>query len=181
LRAELLLMSRSADSLLQMPEVARGHTFTARDRRWPGALYAAWAYQLRAEPAAARGAFASALARSDSLLRFHADEWPVHVARGFALAGLGRRDEARREARWLQETIIYRTDAIDGSDLAVDRAQILAAAGENDAALDEIERLLSAPSQLSGPLLRLDPRWDAIRDVPRFQALLAKSGGAPTK
>jgi hypothetical protein len=37
-----------------------------------------------------------------------------------------------------------------------------------------IERLLEKPSFLSVHTLRLDPRWDPIRDHPRFKALLAK-------
>ena len=51
-------------------------------------------------------------------------------------------------------------------------------AGDVDAALDEIERLLARPSWLSVHTLRLDPRWDPIRDHPRFQALLARYAGA---
>ena len=50
----------------------------------------------------------------------------------------------------------------------------LAQAGEVDAALDEIEELLAGPGFLSVHTLRLDPRWDPIREHPRFQALLAK-------
>lgn len=57
-----------------------------------------------------------------------------------------------------------------------DRARILAQAGEADAALDEIERLLAGPSWLSVHTLRLDPHWDPIPDHPRFQALLVKYG-----
>ena len=102
------------------------------------------------------------------------DDWRVHAARGLALAGLGHRDEALREARWLQQSAVYREDAYDGPILAEDRARILAQAGDTEAALDEIERLLAGPSGLSVHTLRLDPRWDPIRDQPRFKALLAK-------
>ncbi len=60
-----------------------------------------------------------------------------------------------------------------GRTIAEERARIVAQAGEVDAALDEIERLLAGPG-LSVHTLRLDPRWDTIREHPRFQALLAK-------
>lgn len=43
-----------------------------------------------------------------------------------------------------------------------------------DAALDQIEHLLSIPSWLTVPLLRVDPRYDPLRENTRFQALLAK-------
>ncbi len=89
------------------------------------------------------------------------------------MAGLGRRQEALREARWLQETEVYREDAFDGRFVAEERARILAQAGDADAALNEIEELLAGPGFLSVHTLRLDPRWDPIREHPRFQALVA--------
>jgi hypothetical protein len=49
---------------------------------------------------------------------------------------------------------------------------ILAQAGDHDAALDEIEWQLGRPSWLTVHTLQLDPRWDPLRDHPRFQALL---------
>ncbi len=103
------------------------------------------------------------------------DDWRVHAVRGLALAGLGRRQEALREARWLQQqSVVYREDAYDSRLVAEERARILAQAGELDAALDEIEQLLAGPGYLSVHTLRLDPLWDPIREHSRFQALLAK-------
>ncbi len=90
------------------------------------------------------------------------------------MAGLGRRQEALREARWLQQSVVYRDDAFTGRYVAKERAWILAQAGAVDDALNEIEQLLAGPGFLSVHKLRLDPRWDPIREHPRFQALLAK-------
>ena len=137
-------------------------------------LSAAWAHELRGDDVAAQAAFDSARVLLDSVLAALPDDWRVHAARGLALAGLGRRQEALREARWLQQSVVYREDAYDGRLVAEERARILAQAGEVDAALDEIEQLLAGPGFLSVHGLRLDPRWDPIRDHPRFQALLAK-------
>ncbi len=175
-RADLLLLERNADSLLQMHQIARAHVFEGQQFFLPSALYAAWAHQLRGDHAAARAAFDSARVRLDSALSEFPDDERVHYARGMALAGLGRRDEALREAHWLQQTVIYREDALQGVRVAEDRALILAQAGDAEAALEEIERLLAEPSGLSVHTLRLDPRWDSIRNHPRFKALLAKYG-----
>lgn len=44
--------------------------------------------------------------------------------------------------------------------------------GEENAAIDQVEYLLSIPSRITVPLLRIDPRWDPLRNHPRFQKLL---------
>ena len=97
------------------------------------------------------------------------------MALGLTLAGLGRRDDALREALWLEESKVRRGDAFDGPIVDAARAQIFAQAGENQGALDEIERLLEGPSFLTVHTLRLDPLWDPLRSDPRFQALMAKT------
>ncbi|MDH3814754.1 MAG: hypothetical protein OEV48_09715, partial [Acidobacteriota bacterium] len=56
----------------------------------------------------------------------------------------------------------------------IDLAHIYTILGDNDAALERLEYLLSNPSYLSAPFLRMDPRWDPLDDDPRFQALLEK-------
>ena len=174
-RADLLLLERNADSLLQMLESTSADVFEGQVLVLPKTLYAAWAHQLRGDHAAARVAFDSARVRLDSALRKFPNDERLHYARGMALAGLGRRVEARREARWLQQSATYR-DPFEGPVVVEDRARILAQAGDVEAALDEIERLLAGPSGLSVHGLRLDPIWDPIRDHPQFKALLAKYG-----
>ncbi len=175
-RAWLLLLDRNAAGLLRMPEIVRSTVFEGQICYLPSALYAGWAHQLRGEHAAARVAFDAARVNLDSAVKALADDWRVHAARGFALAALGRQDQAVGEARWLQQSKVYREDAHFGTMAAEARAQILAQAGSANEALDEIERLLAQPSWLSVHTLRLDPRWDPIRNHPRFQALLRKHG-----
>jgi len=174
LYVQLLHWERNADSLLQVLTMARAPVFEGQDFLLPSSLYAAWAHRLRGDRPAARADFDSARVLLDSVVRELPDDWRVHAARGLVLAGLGRRDETLQETRWLQQSVVYREDALQGPQVAEDRARILAQAGEVEAALDEIERLLAGPSWLSVHTLRLDPLWDPIRDHPRFKALLAK-------
>ena len=173
-RLQLFLWERQADSLLQALRQSRHAVYQGQRFFLPASLYAAWAHQLRGDEPAARAAFDSAIVVLDSVVKELPDDHRVLAARGMALAGLGRRDEALDEARRLEQSDVYIRDAFAGSIVAEDRARILAHAGDAEAALEEIERLLRRPSWLSLHVLRLDPLWDPIRGHRRFQALVAE-------
>jgi tetratricopeptide (TPR) repeat protein len=96
----------------------------------------------------------------------------VHMA--YALAGLGRRQEAIRE---LQDWALRRAavpDAHSGVEELELRARTYLKLGDHNAAIDDLGHLLSVPAPVSVPGLRLDPVWNPLRSNPRFQALLAK-------
>jgi serine/threonine-protein kinase len=171
---QLLYWQRQPDSLLRVLLASRAEAFDGQPFFWPKSLYAAWAHRLRGDRLLARAAFDSALVLVDSVLKKLPDDWRVHAARGLVLAGLGRGDEARREARWLEQSVVYRADAFFGALCAEARARVLAQVGDADAALDQIDRLLTKPAFFSIHSIQLDPLYDPIRDHPRFKALLAK-------
>jgi TolB-like protein/tetratricopeptide (TPR) repeat protein len=171
-RADVFLLERQADGLLEFLERIAPDVLEDQRTFFPKSLYAGWAHQLRGDRTTARAAFESARTLIDLVSDDLRDDYRVRVARGLALAGLGRRDDALREARGLE--VVYRHDAFEGAFVAQNRAWILAQVGEAEAALDEVERLLASPSGLSVHTLRLDPRWDPIRDHLRFRALLVK-------
>ncbi len=98
----------------------------------------------------------------------------LHSSLGIALAGLGRTTEAVREGGRGVELMGPSRDAFRGPFRMEDLALIYAMVGNQDAAIQQLDRLLSGPSWISVPLLRLDPRWDPLRRNPKFDALLAK-------
>ncbi|MGB2862936.1 MAG: hypothetical protein WBC05_06390 [Sedimentisphaerales bacterium] len=53
-----------------------------------------------------------------------------------------------------------------------DLARIYVMVGEHDLGINKLEKLLSIPSELSIPLLQLDPAWDPLRNHPRFKRLV---------
>jgi serine/threonine-protein kinase len=173
-QAELLLLQRRSEALLAVVRDAPDAVFHGQYFYTPACLYSAWAHALRGDGAAARAAYGAALELLDSAMPDLSDDWRIHESRGLALAGLGRSHDALREVDWMRGTKIYRLDAFSGPQVAARCALILAHAGESNAALDKIERDLSGPGYLSAHLLRLDPRWDPIREHPRFKALLVK-------
>jgi tetratricopeptide (TPR) repeat protein len=96
---------------------------------------------------------------------------PQRVLLARAYAGLGRKEDALREARRAVELLPVSKDAFFGSDVEIYRAEVEGRVGETDAAIEHIRRLLSIPSLLSPALLRIDPRWASLRDDPRFRQL----------
>jgi TolB-like protein len=96
----------------------------------------------------------------------------LHSALGIAYAGLGRVEEAIREGRVGVELAPLDKDAAMGPYRVLELAQIYTMVGEYDAAVEQLEYLLSVPGPHSAAMLRVDPTWDALRDHPRFQRLM---------
>ena len=88
-----------------------------------------------------------------------------------AYAGLGRKEDALREARHAAEILPISKDHLRGTDIEVERAMVEAHVGETDAAIEHIRHLLSIPCLLSPGLLRIDPSWAPLRNDPRFRKL----------
>lgn len=95
-----------------------------------------------------------------------------HSALGIAYAGLGRKEEAIREGRLGVQNLPTSRDAMTGPDRVRDLARIYVMVGEYDAAIDQLDYLLSIPSPLSAGLLYIDPFWDPLRSSARFQTML---------
>jgi serine/threonine protein kinase/tetratricopeptide (TPR) repeat protein len=95
-----------------------------------------------------------------------------HSDLGLAYAGLGHCKEAIREGEEGAGLVPLSRDAIVGADRLLDLAEIEVRCGEHEAAINQLETLLSVPSQISPGLLRADPLWDPLRSNPRFQRLV---------
>jgi TolB-like protein/tRNA A-37 threonylcarbamoyl transferase component Bud32/Flp pilus assembly protein TadD len=96
-----------------------------------------------------------------------------HSVFGLIYAGLGRKEEAIREGKRAVELFPITEDALfRGPDNLLNLAYIYLMVGEYDLAIDQLEFLLSIPSPISIPLLRIDPTWDRLHLHPRFQKLL---------
>lgn len=93
---------------------------------------------------------------------------------GVANAGSGRPDEAVRRAQEAVERLPVAADAVQGVFFLRDLARVYIMVGEYERALDELEILLTIPSELSVPLLQAAPFFDPLRDHPRFQELVSR-------
>jgi serine/threonine-protein kinase len=140
----------------------------------PKAQFEAQAFQFLNKSEQAQNRYESALEMLEHEAGKRPDGDRVHASLGNVYAGLGRTEDAIREAKLAVELIPVSTNAVVGPFRVEDLAFTYALLGERDSAIDQLEYLLSIPSWLSGPLLCIDPRWDPLRDHPRFQALMEK-------
>lgn len=171
-RVRLEMMSRDFKAALREADAAAPVLSLYADW-YPRGLLIGQARAALGDIAGARIAFESARAAADSALRVNEADPRLHIARGRAYAGLGRFDDARKEARRAGELIAATKDRYLEAYYATNRAEILAQIGDVDGAIELLERLIREPSDLSPAILRLDPVWDPLRKDARFQRLAA--------
>ena len=92
-------------------------------------------------------------------------------------AGLGRKEEAIREARQAVELMPIAKDSLNGPALAANLALVYAWTGEHDRALEQLEKVATLPgvwhdAVTYGDLL-LNPCWDDLRGDKRFDKIVA--------
>jgi len=131
-------------------------------------------YGLADEPQLARAYYDSARASLEGKTRERPAESLFHSQLGLAYAGLGRADEAIREGKEAVGLLPVSKEAWYGPDRVEDLAEIYVMVGEHEAAIEQLEYLLSVPSRWSIRFIQVDPVWDPLRDHPRFQALLER-------
>jgi serine/threonine-protein kinase len=97
----------------------------------------------------------------------------AHADLGRVYAALGWRDAAVGEGLYAVELVPESKDARESPSFSETLAWIYARLGEPDAAIPLLDRLLRTPAGIPRALLRHDPEWDALRNDPRFQALVS--------
>jgi len=128
-------------------------------------------YQLRGDPRRMRVYADSARLGLEAQLLAEPDDWQRHALLGLALAYLGRKSEAIREGQRGVALMPIGRDGYFGPYSQLQLVRIYLLTGEPELALDQLEPLLQVPFYLSPGWLRIDPAFDPLRKLPRFQRL----------
>ena len=135
-------------------------------------------YRAMKDEANARANFEAAREKAEAAVAASPEDGPRHVYLALIYAGLGRCDEAKREAQRAVDLLPETRDAFDGPILVISRARVHMMCGDLDTAFSLLDHSLQTPSGATVNELRLDPVWDPLRNDPRLDQLLAKYGSA---
>jgi serine/threonine protein kinase/TolB-like protein/Tfp pilus assembly protein PilF len=147
-------------------------TPSAFDDRAAWAIVLAQTYRLQGDPARTRAYADSARLGFEARLRDAPADPQSHVFRGLALAYLGRKAEAIEEGEKGLALLPMTKDTYTGPYVQHQLVRIYIEVGEPDKAMDRLEPLLRMPYNLSPGWLRVDPTFDPLRKLPRFQKLV---------
>jgi TolB-like protein/Flp pilus assembly protein TadD len=146
----------------------------------PKSLLAGCTSAARGDQALARKNFEAARQVFESAVKEAPGSAERHANLGLCYAFLGRKEDAIREGRAAVDLKPESKDAYDGAIMNSYLALIYARAGENDLAIQLIERLLRTPGavdivnySMTVNDLKLRWEWDPLRSDPRFQKLVS--------
>jgi len=109
-------------------------------------------------------------------VRAHPTDPSIRVSLGIAYAGLGRADDAVREAeRGIELAPI---GGVGATGIRAGAVQVFAKAGRSERAIELLELLFTMPAgrDVTVPFVRAWPAFDPLRGDPRLERLLARFG-----
>ena len=140
----------------------------------PRKLCLAQALAAAGDSAKAKQLFEEVRAQLQAALQSSPQSPDLHIALGFADAGLGMKEEAIAEGKKAVALMPTSLDAFTGPVYLGKLAQIYVRVGANDEAIDILQQLFAMPAgHVASPaLLKIDPVWDPLREDSRFKQLL---------
>lgn len=134
------------------------------------------AYRLSNDPKKAHLSFEAARAPLEAAVKKEPLDANIRALLAIVYAGIGRKNESILEGKLAVQQMPVPDEPFEGPGQIVSLAHIYVLLGEKDAALEQIDYLLSIPSGywLTLAVLKSDPTWDSLRERPQYQKLLQK-------
>jgi TolB-like protein/Tfp pilus assembly protein PilF len=172
----LMIQRRFAEAIEKVRQLPEDQLTATGDIMAPRFLVEGILCNLLHDEAGARDALTKAKAFAEQSVAQAPNDPARHSYLAQVLAYLGDKEGAVAEGKRAVELRPESIDAFDGPMITEQLAEVYAIVGEPDKAIDLLDGLLSRPSAVTVPLLKIGFMWDGIRDNPRFQALLQKYG-----
>ncbi|MEJ2546762.1 MAG: tetratricopeptide repeat protein [Gemmatimonadota bacterium] len=141
---------------------------------YPPALLSGLAHLRKGDRESAGSDYMEAAALLERLTAAAPDDERYRGVLGLAYAGLGRPEDALREARRGVELMPVEREAWRGAIRLGELAAVHAWVGNTDSAVAHLDALLSRPGEITIHQLRNDPTWDPLRGEPAFERLVAR-------
>jgi tetratricopeptide (TPR) repeat protein len=139
----------------------------------PRSLNMAQVYFLKSNASLSRLYADSAITELNVRIKSSPYDERYYSSLGFAYAYKGEKKKSIEFALKAVKLKPIELDVWQGYKKEEDLARIYVLTDEYDMAMDKIEYLLTIPGDLSVPLLKIDPAYDKLRQLPRFQKILA--------
>ena len=162
------------EALRQLDELKR-EVLSSQHYTLPIDLLRGQAFALRGKPDLAHDAYDAARKLLEQRISEQPNDFRCYGSLGVAYAGLGLRAQALQAAIRGTELMPPSKDAFRALFPIEQLAEVETMVGRQDEAIARLESLfVKNRLRMSTHWLRLDPRWDPLRENPGFQALLEK-------
>ncbi len=177
-RWKIAMSERNYDLAMDLIGLGQSDAVSSRTAFYPLDLMRGLTEFYLGDPDKATGYFESAKATLSTRTEDTAEDPRFFSALGFAFAGLGEKDKAVEAANTAYELHPVSKDAVDGPLYVLNYAMTYAMIGEDDAAIDKLDELLSRPSNWYATLnvILRDPAFENLHDVPSFNSLVEEHG-----
>ena len=163
--------------ILANPDQALGY-YNGELRFWLG-----WAQEVAGDRAAAQESWRQARSELEAFLKEQPENFALIGDLALTNMGLGDKAAALALTERAMAVAPIEKDAVDGPAPIEILARVAAGMGEPDRAIAALQKLLSTPYEgllafnvpLTPALLRLDPMFNPLRNVPRFQKLASSA------
>jgi len=174
-RTDLFLLERKYKEGLREAESLPDDLLAAIPGALSGKYYLiGFARKALQDETGARAAFLKARDLLEAQLKQSPDAPEMHIQLAKVLAYVGEKDAALVEARRATELLPESKDAFGGPDITEGAAEVYCVVGDYGRAIELLDGLLSRPSNITVPGLKVNPIWDPLRKEPRFQEIERK-------
>jgi serine/threonine protein kinase/tetratricopeptide (TPR) repeat protein len=168
------ILDRKYDSAIKELKSADRPYETGQFRYTPKYQELGLIYKYNNEPVLSKTYFDSSRTELEKMIKEVPADERLHSSLGITLAGLGLNDKAVYEGKKGIELLPLEKEAYKGFYRQWDLAIIYTIVGDYNNALKQIDFILSIPGAFSISILKKDPLYDPLRNLPGYKAIIQK-------